>query len=253
MFKGISNREFDLIKIWAYFNTAKIICLDFETTGLDFISDDVVGISFATDNGLNCYVPFIHDGIPTINIDSFMKQAKPYLEKDGVLILAHNIKFDIQFLWNYGIDIGWKFDKQLVADTQVMSFYLDENRENHKLKYLGRSILKLDMTDFSDLTQFKKLTFNKVPIDDALEYALKDASTPLALYNIFLPQLEKEKIADAFWYMEMPFTKVLAMMERRGVYIDTELMDIYEERIDRELSELHKKLLVFLLQANVLK
>lgn len=241
---ALIKNTLDMKRVFSYLERASILAFDFETTGLDFISDEIVGLSLATDNGLNVYLPFKHDGITTLNPDIIFPMLKPYFEKDGLMLLAHNMKFDIQFLWNQNIDIGSKLDKGQAADTLVMSALTDENREYHNLKYLGRTILKIDMTEFKDLTQYKKLKFYQVPIEQAVSYALKDTTVPLALYKIFIQQLEKERLLDYLFKIEMPFLKVLALMERRGVYVDHELLDLYEERINTEVTDLHHRILV---------
>lgn len=219
---------------------ASIISFDFETTGLDFLIDDIVGISLATDNDVCVYIPFLHNGIKTFDQVAVMANLKEIFERDDVILIAHNIKFDIQFLWNYNIDISHKFKNYTVVDTMLMSWLLNENRDNHKLKFLARDILKVDTITFEDLTKGQK--FHTIDINSAVKYAMLDAKAPLMLYKIFKAQMEKEKLMDVFWRVEMRYARVLAKMERRGVDIDIELLNRYEERIDGELGELMTKL-----------
>lgn len=240
--KGLITAD-DTLKLNETYNkleTASIISFDFETTGLDFISDYVVGISLATDNDLCVYIPTHHDGIKTVDEDLLFLNLKKYFEADGKLIIAHNLKFDIQFLWNNGIDIGWKLDKGLAADTMILSWLLDENRECHKLKYLARTLLHYEMVDFSDLTRGK--TFSNINPDDAVRYALLDAYAPLQLYYLFMPQIKEQKLEGLFWKLEMRYLKVLSKMERRGVYIDVELLDRYQKRIEDDLQQLEQQI-----------
>lgn len=220
---------------------AKIIAFDFETTGLDFLTDEILGLALATDTGLSCYIPFKHTGVECLKEEDIVEVVTPHFERDGVMLLAHNLKFDIQFLWNLGIDVGWKCDKKQATDTQVMSYLLNENRESHSLKFLAVEVLKINMTKYDTLT--KNQRFVDLDIEIASKYARLDAHSTLSLYHIFIDQIEKERLQDVLYEVEMPFLKVLALIERRGVHIDKKLAKMYSERINSELGELHKTLL----------
>ena len=219
-----------------------LLAFDFETTGLDFISDRAVGLALASDINEAYYIPFEHGDLDCLDKDFVFEVLRPIFQKDTIILIAHNFKFDIQFLWQEGIDVGWKLDNKLAACTQVLSWVLNENRSFHNLKYLARTVLQMDMTSFSDLTLGGK--FYEVPIDEAAQYGVNDVLAPLHLFRLWEPQLAKEKLDNLFWKLEMPYLKVLAKMEHRGVDIDETLLSLYSKRIEVDLYELQRKLLV---------
>lgn len=238
----ITTKE-QFIGVCNLLKSATIISFDFETDGLDFLTAKIAGIGLATDNGLSCYIPFEHPGVSTLHEDDIVYTLKKHFESDRTLLIGHNLKFDVQFLWNLGIDIGWKFDKHLMADTMIMAWLLNENRISFKLDGLLQDYFHIKPVEFNDLVEKGKVSIFDVDINALGSYCIKDVVGCLKLYELFKPQLEAERLTDVFWRVEMRMVKVLALMERRGVYIDIDLLEDYHKRIKRDLEELKKEIL----------
>mgnify|MGYP001468169376 CR=1 FL=1 len=230
-------------KVCDMLESAKIMSFDFETGGLDFLTDKIAGLGIATDNGLRCYIPFEHSKIDTLCESDIVYALKGYFESEKILLIGHNLKFDVQFLWNLGIDVGRKFDNKLMADTVIMAWLLDENRISFKLDRLLRDYFHVNTTEFDQLVEDGKVSVFDVDINAISEYCIKDAVGCLKLYEIFKTQLETQRLADVFWRVEMRMVKVLALMERRGVYIDINLLGDYHKRIKKDLEGLRKEIL----------
>ncbi len=221
----------------------EIHSLDFETTGLDITKDEVVGLSIALPDGFNKYIPFIHEGLKCLSGLKIMEIIqRPIVESDSIII-AHNWKFDIQFFWNFGVKPDWKFKDRKAFCTQIAHYLLNENTYRHKLKAIAPKILGVEMKEFGEVA--KEGRFYKADLGEALDYALKDTRVLIPLYNKFLPQLKKEKLDDVFWKMEMPYCRVLAKKERRGIDVDKKLLEDYKWRMKKELpvleSEIHEE------------
>jgi len=218
-----------------------LLSFDFETTGLDISKDVPVGIGIASDTGVNVYLTFRHDWEPCYCEEEVMGKLKQFFDDENLILIAHNLVFDIQFLWkDYNIDISWRFDEHKVADTQLMSWLDNENRKNHKLEHLTKTILKVNMSNLDDILAGKPIT--QADMEELSAYGKLDALATLELYKYFHNRLEKQKLSEVFWKVEMPYCRVLARMKKRGIDVNMELLDIYKERIDRDINELQNQL-----------
>lgn len=231
-----------------------IVAIDTETTGLDPISDNIVGMSLYTPGTKAVYVPINHVSYITgVEVEG---QLKPdvisqglMLIKDNAKVIMYNAKFDIRVIKNHlGVTLDCYFDAHLAA------MCLNEN-EPHGLKTLhSKYVLEGKEDEFSFGKLFDGITFDKVPIKTGYIYAARDAIDTFELYEWQLPYLTKdnplcieyglEKVSDVFWNIEMPCIKVLAEMEDTGVAFDLEyaeeLSNKYKAIRDENLAEFYR-------------
>ena len=170
---------------------AKTIALDTETTGLDYMDTELVGISLSYQAGEAYYIPLNHDddSVDQLALDIVLKELRPLLESSSNKIIGQNIKFDKNVLAKYGVDIA-----SIKNDTMMMSYVLDASATRHNLDALSSYYLNYKTSTFEDVAGkgVKQITFDKVPIEAATNYAAEDADITLRLYEELNPRLEGE-------------------------------------------------------------
>ncbi|MGR3540667.1 MAG: DNA polymerase I [Hasllibacter sp.] len=212
---------------------AGVVAVDTETTGLDEMRADLVGVSLATAPGRACYVPLTHraggeeradlfaggdDALAEgqIGPDAALRLLRPLLEDDSVLKVFQNAKYDVKILARNGIEVA------PLADTMLMSYALHAGLHNHGMDELSQRYLGHDPQPIKALIGSGKsmITFDRVPIDKAAPYAAEDADVTLRLYELFRPQLPAEHVLTVYETLERPMIPVLARMEMRGIQVD---------------------------------
>ncbi len=204
-----------------------LVAVDTETTSLDPMQAELVGVSLAISNEEACYIPLAHrgegDGLfnegvldGQIPIRAALAVLKPLLEDRSVLKVAQNLKYDWLILARYGIEVA-PYD-----DTMLMSYVLDAGRGPHGMDPLSEKWLGHTPITFDEVTGKGKarITFDRVPIDRATAYAAEDADVTLRLWRVLKPRLAAEGMASVYETLERPMVPVLAQMERRGISID---------------------------------
>lgn len=220
---------------------AASFAFDLETTGLDIINAEIVGISLAINIGEAVYIPVAHDysGAPSqLERAYVLQQLKPLLGDPHKLKLGQNLKFDISVLANYDIDV-----RGLGFDTMLESYVYNSASNRHDketlvLKYLGKTI-----TTFTDLAGkgSKQLTFNQIPLEHAAQYAASDADLVLQLHAVLWAGLQRySALAKVLQEIEMPLISVLSRMERCGVKIDEALLHQQSVAIGSKLQTLEQ-------------
>ena len=222
------------------------VAFDTETDGRDCVSAKLVGISLATDCNKACYIPLEHGGddmfaerpdqLPS---DLVLAKLKPLLEDPAVLKIGHNLKFDWVVLDRRGIDVA-PYD-----DTLVMSFNLDAGGLNsHALDDLAKKHLDHDCIAFKDLcgTGLKQITFNKVPLDKATEYAAEDADVALRLWLRFRTRLPFEKVTRVYELVDRPMVAVVGRMERDGVKVDRDVLKSLSAEFNVQIAALEERI-----------
>lgn len=215
---------------------ATLIAFDTETTSLDYMQADIVGVSFAVERGEAAYVPLAHayPGAPKqLDRDAVLEALRPLLEDPDRPKVGQNLKYDASVLARHGITL-----RGIAFDTMLESYVLDSTGTRHDmdslaLKYLGRST-----THFEDVAGkgAKQITFDQVGIDEASAYAAEDAEVTLALHETLWPKLQGEpSLQDVFDTIELPLVPVLSRMERCGALLD-------EERLWEQSRELGQRL-----------
>jgi DNA polymerase-1 len=220
---------------------APLFAFDTETTGLDYMSAEIVGVSFATAPGEAAYVPLAHDyaGAPEQLPRAAVLQAlKALLEDPARAKLGHHAKFDAHILENHGIRLAG-----LRYDTMLESYVLNSVATRHDMDSVAERYLGLQTIHFEDVAGkgAKQLTFNQVPVETAAEYSAEDADVTLRLHRLLRARLEAEpRLAALYDTLEQPLQPVLQRMERRGVLVDREFLRGLSQEFARRLGELEK-------------
>jgi DNA polymerase-1 len=222
------------------------VAIDTETNGRDCVTAELVGISLATDCNKACYIPLEHGGDDLLSVRPpqlpstlVIEKLKPLLEDEAILKIGHNLKFDWVVLDRRGIRIA-PYD-----DTLVMSFNLDAGGLNsHSLDDLARKHLDHECIAYKDLcgTGKKQITFEKVPLDKATEYAAEDADVALRLWLRFKARLPHERVTRVYELVDRPMVSVIGRMERDGVKIDREVLKSLSAEFNVQIAELEEKI-----------
>ncbi|HMG46933.1 MAG TPA: DNA polymerase I [Allosphingosinicella sp.] len=222
------------------------VAFDTETDGRDCVSAKLVGISLATDCNKACYIPLEHGGDDMfaerpdqLRSDLVLAKLKPLLEDPAVLKIGHNLKFDWVVLNRRAICVA-PYD-----DTLVMSFNLDAGGLNsHALDDLAKKHLDHDCIAFKDLcgTGLKQITFNKVPLDRATEYAAEDADVALRLWLRFRNRLPFEKVTRVYELVDRPMVAVVGRMERDGVKVDRDVLKALSAEFNVQIAALEERI-----------
>ena len=212
-----------------------LVAFDTETTGLDYHNDVLVGFSFSTDGKTGYYVPIAHSylGVGTQVSVSAAKKAITEIFKRKVI--GHNIKFDLHFVTRYlGVE-----RLQIHADTMVLAWLGDSGR-SLSMDSLSQSLFGHEMIHFKDTVK-KGESFASVAIEDACQYAAEDAYITMRLYDVLIKQLElkggKEALSEAN-AVEFPFTSTLLGMEREGIAVDVNALELFKTEVSKELTSL---------------
>lgn len=223
-------------------NSAELIAIDTETTSLNYMEAELVGLSFATEAGKAAYLPLAHDYLDApqqIDKTSALKKLRPILESDTPQKVGQNLKYDMSILANVGITL-----KGVRFDTMLESYVFNSIASRHDmdglaLKYLGHKNISFEEVAGKGA---KQLTFNQVDLDIAGPYAAEDADITLRLHQHLWPRLEKEpKLASVFDELELPLIQVLSDVERQGVLIDSMLLSQQSGELAKKLDDLENK------------
>ncbi|PSW55831.1 DNA polymerase I [Photobacterium leiognathi] len=221
---------------------AKAFAFDTETDGLDYMTANVVGVSFAIEEGKAAYVPVAHDYLDApaqLNRDWVLAQLKPLLEDPNQAKIGQNLKFDASIVARYGIEM-----QGIVFDTMLESYVFNSVVGRHDMDSLALRYLEHKNISFEEIAGKgkKQLTFNQIDLAQAGPYAAEDADITLRLHNALYPKVEAdEKLKHVFETIEMPLVPVLSRMERTGVYVDSMLLGAQSTEIAARLDELEKK------------
>lgn len=222
--------------------TAKAFAFDTETDGLDYMTANVVGVSFAIEEGKAAYVPVAHDYLDApaqLDRDWVLAQLKPLLEDPNQAKIGQNLKFDASIVARYGIEM-----QGIVFDTMLESYVFNSVVGRHDMDSLALRYLEHKNISFEEIAGKgkKQLTFNQIDLAQAGPYAAEDADITLRLHNALYPKVEAdEKLKHVFDTIEMPLVPVLSRMERTGVYVDSMLLGAQSTEIAARLDELEKK------------
>ncbi|MUK67867.1 DNA polymerase I [Aliivibrio fischeri] len=222
-------------------NNADVAAFDTETDSLDYMVANLIGLSFAVEEGEAAYVPVAHDYLDApeqLDRDWVLEQLKPYLEDDNKSKVGQNLKYDASVLARYDIEMkGIKFD------TMLESYVYNSVAGKHNMDSLALRYLQHNTISFEEIAGKgkKQLTFNQIALEQAAPYAAEDADITLRLHHVLNAKLEAdEKLKSVFTDIELPLVSVLSRMERKGVYIDDMLLSAQSLEIGQRLDELEK-------------
>ncbi|PSV35663.1 DNA polymerase I [Photobacterium sp. GB-210] len=221
---------------------AEAFAFDTETDGLDYMTANVVGVSFAIEEGKAAYVPVAHDYLDApaqLDRDWVLEQLKPLLEDPKQAKIGQNLKFDASIVARYGIEM-----QGIVFDTMLESYVFNSVVGRHDMDSLALRYLEHKNISFEEVAGKgkKQLTFNQIDLEQAGPYAAEDADITLRLHNTLYPKVEADdKLKHVFETIEMPLVPVLSRMERTGVYVDSMLLGAQSTEIAARLDEIEKK------------
>ena len=233
--------EADLNRWVEKLKQAKLFALDTETDNLDYMTANLVGISFALENGEAAYLPLQLDylGAPkTLEKTTALALLKPVLENPAIQKVGQNFKYDLTIFARNGIDVqGVAFDTMF--ESYVLNSTGRHNMDDLAKRYLGHQTISFEEIAGKGKNQ---LTFNQIPLEKAAEYAAEDADVTMKLQQVLWEKLSKEPTLEKlFKEMELPLLGVLSRMERRGVLIDSDALFLQSNEIANRLSELEEQ------------
>ena len=229
----------DLERWLAKLRDAELIALDTETTSLDYMLAEVVGISFCVESGAAAYLPLGHDyagAPPQIERARALAALKPILEDPERPKLGHHLKYDAHVLQNHGIRLaGMRYD------TMLESYVWNSVGTRHDMDSAALCYLGLRTITYEDVTGkgAKQIPFSQVPVERAAEYAAEDADVTLCLHRALWPKIKTIPALERLYEeIEQPLVPVLARMERQGVLVDRDLLRAQSSRFATQLQEL---------------
>ena len=237
--KYITIKKINDLDVWIKLAEEKgEFAVDTETNSLDPHKAELVGISLCIEPGKACYIPLKHDLQKLLNKDDILKKLKPLLEDKSTKKIGQNIKYDLIVFYYHGINLN------SVEDTMLMSYTLDAGNHRHNMNDLAEIHLNHKTIKFKDLVGSGKnqITFDKVNIDKATEYAAEDADITLRLYKFFSKRLKDEKLLHIYEVFEKPMINILAKMEIHGIKIDKGLLKKTSEKFESEIKKIEKKI-----------
>ncbi|SBT12590.1 DNA polymerase I [Vibrio celticus] len=221
---------------------AEVFAFDTETDNLDYMVANLVGLSFATEEGVAAYVPVAHDYLDApqqLDRDWVLEQLKPILEDDAQAKVGQNLKYDMSVLARYGIEM-----KGIKHDTMLASYVFNSVGGKHDMDSLALRFLQHSCISFEQIAGKgkKQLTFNQIELGEASPYAAEDADVTLRLHNRLMENIEQdEKLKAIYEEIEVPLIPVMSRIERTGVFIDDMLLGAQSQEIAVRLDELEQK------------
>ena len=220
---------------------AKLIAVDTETDSLDYMQANLVGISFALENGEATYLPLQHrylDVPEQLNLTDSLTRLKPILENPEIRKVGQNIKYDETIFSRHGIEL-----QGVAYDTMLESYTLDSTGR-HNMDELAQRYLGHRTISFEELAGKGKnqLTFDQIPLEQAAEYAAEDADITMKLHQTLWPKIQAEPtLVELFEKLEMPLVSVLSRIERNGVLLDSDLLFQQSAEIAVRLTQLERQ------------
>lgn len=216
-------------------STAQMIAFDTETTGIDQMSAELVGISLAVQGDTGYYIPVGHRNGTQLSMQTVIDALRGPLTNSNIPKVAHNAGYDLVILQRYGIDVT-----PITFDTMIAEWLHSPEGKFLGLKNLARQTLNVQMTDISDLigSGKKQITMDKVPITQAAPYAAADAAITLRLVGHLQKTLDDLELTDLFKQLEMPLIPVIAAIERAGVALDTAYLAEFSDRLAAMVAEI---------------
>ncbi|QEE34689.1 DNA polymerase I [Octadecabacter sp. SW4] len=227
------------------------VAVDTETTGLNEMRVDLVGISLCVNAGEACYIPLIHkaggaddlfgsDDLAEgqMGAEECLDMLRPMLEDDSILKIGQNMKYDAKIFRRNGVNVT-PFD-----DTMLMSYALNAGLHNHGMDALSERYLSHTPIPIKPLlgTGKSAITFDRVPVDEAVKYAAEDADITLRLWQAFKPQLHLQQVTTVYETLERPLSPVLATMEMHGIKVDRDTLSRMSNAFAQKMAGLEAEI-----------
>lgn len=234
-YKLIDTKE-DAHKLFDFFITKQILCLDTETTSINPIDAELVGLSFSVEEGKAFYV-----AIPAERkkAERIVNIFKPLYESTKILKIGQNIKYDMEVLTNYGVRLAAP-----MFDT-MLAHYVLQPEQKHNMDILAETLLNYQTIHIDELIGPKgksQKNMRDISPADICDYAAEDADITLRLYNVLKPRLKEADVEDLFYNIEMPLVPVLAEMEMNGVLLDTNALAETSKVFTDRMTQIEKNI-----------
>ncbi len=244
-------RDADALKRWVDKIYARgYVAVDTETTGLNEMIVDLVGICLSVEAGEACYIPLTHkDGEGDLfggaalaegqmPLDEALAILRPVLQDPSIMKIGQNMKYDAKILARYDVAIA------PVDDTMLLSYAINGGKHNHGMDYLANRYLEHEPISIKTLlgTGKSAITFDKVPVDDAVKYAAEDADITLRLWQLFKPQLHVTGVTKVYETLERPLIPVLAEMEMHGIKVDRDTLSRMSNNFAQSMAGLEAEI-----------
>ena len=212
-----------------------VIAVDTETSSLNPLETDLVGVSFSYAPNKACYIPLAHKE-KSLKKEVVLKKIKPLLEDPSIKKVGQNIKFDFIVLKQNGIEIN------SIEDTMLISYTLDAGINRHNMDTLSEVHLGHKTISFKELvgTGKNKLIFSDIELNKATEYAAEDADITLRLYENLKERLDEERLNKIYEYFEKPMVKLLSKLEFNGIKVDADHLKKLSKRFEKKLKKIEK-------------
>jgi DNA polymerase-1 len=217
---------------------AGVFALDLESTSLEPMRAELVGLSFAFQPHQGFYLPVGHTypGAPEQLLrEGVLSTLRPLLEDPGLRKYGQNIKYDYILLAKSGVRL-----QGIAGDTMIASYLLNPSKHRHSLEELSREYLDRQIITYEDVagTGAKAIPFSQVEVEKACRYSCEDADLTLTLANLLIPKIEADGFADLFGRVELPLIEVLAVMEMNGVKLDVPLLALMSREFEKQLEKI---------------
>jgi DNA polymerase-1 len=220
-------------------NSAELVAVDTETTSINYMQAELVGISLAVRKGEAAYIPLTHDypGAPDqLDRDTVLEALRDFLEDPNKKKVGHHLKYDAHIFARYGISL-----QGLAFDSMLESYVLNSVATRHDMDSVARFYLNVDTIHYEDVAGkgAKQLTFNQIDLEQAAPYAAEDADITLSLHEHLWGELGKTKsLQDVYANIEQPLVPILLAMEETGVLVDREMLKIQSAELARTMTRL---------------
>ncbi|MFW5800189.1 MAG: DNA polymerase I, partial [Spirochaetota bacterium] len=234
-YKAILTKQ-ELNAVFNKIEKAEILSFDFETTSEEPVKAQPIGFSLCWKEGEALYIPIEHNVETDFNYDDVKKLLEKIFYSDKIKIIGQNLKYEYIILHNMGIT-----PKNFHFDTMLGAYVLNPDESPFNMDKLAERLLDYKTVKYKDLVE-KNKTLLDVDFDKVVDYGCEDADITLRLYKILKPNIDKSKMKDLYYTIEMPLIPVLADMEINGVAIDTEYFSKMSDKMDKKLKELEVKI-----------
>ena len=235
---SIINNKKDFIRLKKSLSRIKEFSLDLETTSINALDAEIVGIAISYNSDEGFYIPLSHEtDIDQLELNYVLENLKEILESSKIKKIGQNLKYEILVFKNYSINLGG-----IYFDTMVASHFLDSSLQSYSLDNLSRRFLDHKMLSYKDITKIEKkeIPFKQVPVDVAMNYACEDSDITYKLYCIFKDKLLDKDLLVQFHKNEMPFVSVLANLESNGVFIDSKKLNDISAKFEKKINKIEK-------------
>ncbi|MCC5014328.1 MULTISPECIES: DNA polymerase I [unclassified Legionella] len=235
---SVITTEMQFNELLCQLEACDLFCVDTETTSLDSLDAEIVGIAISITENNPVYIPLTHnDGSEQLSRDSVLNRLKPILENPAIGKLGQNLKYDYNVFKNHGISL-----QGIVFDTMLESYVLNSSAGRHDMDSLALKYLGHKTISFEDIAGkgAKQLRFDQIPVSKAAPYAAEDADVTLKLHNTIYPMLD-ERLKTVLHDIEIPLLTVLANMEYGGVLIDLETLAKHGHRLKERIILLEQE------------